>query len=171
VAPLYIPFVKIVHASAMRQFDVNYFIYSGAIRDDEHDQSITKQKATKIDIFYIIRSNDKSKAICIQPYIIKIKFTAEDAPAQIYPAGGFGIKTWNDIVQYQILMDALSLRSKALVELSCEFIKSCKTETIVTTLVANGTVTIATYIPKQDITNFLLVIPFAANSSLMEERT
>jgi hypothetical protein len=51
-----------------------------------------------------------------------------------------------------------------MVELIREFIKSCKTEAIISTTVSNNLVTSATDIPKQDLTNFLQVIPYVADS-------
>jgi hypothetical protein len=74
---------------------------------------------------------------------------------------------WNDSVQYQILMDALNFSNNSLVGLPREFNNCGKTETVVTTPAANCT-TNATGIPKQDLTNFLFAIPFAANSTRRE---
>jgi hypothetical protein len=60
-------------------------------------------------------------------------------------------------------MDAMNFSNNAMVGLPREFINSCKAENIVIASVANGIVSVATDIPKQDLTNFLLTIPFAAD--------
>jgi hypothetical protein len=52
-----------------------------------------------------------------------------------------------------------------------EYINSCKAETVVTVPVANGIATTVIDIPKQDLTNFLLAIHFAADSTHMESLT
>jgi hypothetical protein len=78
------------------------------------------------------------------------------------------MKIWNDPVQYQMLLDALIFSNNSMVELPREFINSCKDKTIANAPVANDLVTIVTDISKQDVTNFFLVIPFAAESPAMK---
>jgi hypothetical protein len=77
----------------------------------------------------------------------------------------------NDHIQYQMLLDALNFSSNSMIWLPLEFINSCKTETIVNDLVANDLITTVTDISKQDCINFLLAIPFAADSTHMEGLT
>jgi hypothetical protein len=171
-APLYLPFVKIVHAFAMREFDDYDFANLKALRDHWDIQSTTKQKANKIDfVFVSFYANDKSKAICIQRYIKNFKLTAENAGAQTYLADSIVMNTWNDPVQYQMMMDAITFSNNAMVRFPREFINSCKAEIIVTAPVANGIATTATDIPKQYLPDFLLAIPFAADSTHMEGLT
>ncbi len=55
-----------------------------------------------------------------------------------------------------------------MVELPPEFINSFKAETIVTTPLVNHVATVTADVSKQDLTNFLLAIPFAADSIHME---
>jgi hypothetical protein len=134
--PLYIPFVKVVHALAMREFGGYDFVNNAALRDDEDIQSNTKQKATHIDsVFITFHPNDKSKAICLQTFIKNFKLTAEDAGAQTYPASGIVMNTWNDFVQYQMLMDAQFINN-AMVGLPRNFINRSKAESIATATVA-----------------------------------
>jgi hypothetical protein len=54
-------------------------------------------------VFITFHPNDKSKAICIRPFISNFRQTAEDPDAQTYSAGRIVRKTRNDSVQYQIL--------------------------------------------------------------------
>jgi hypothetical protein len=68
------------------------------------------------------------------------------------------MNTWNDPVQYQMLLDALNFGNNSIVGLPREFINRYKAEAVVTVPVANGLVTTAADIPKQDLTNFLLAI-------------
>jgi hypothetical protein len=82
--------------------------------DDGDIQSTTKQNATKIDsVFIKFHQNDKSKAICIQPFITNFKLTVEDGGVQIYSAGGILIRIWNDLVQYQMLLIALNFSNNS----------------------------------------------------------
>jgi hypothetical protein len=65
------------------------FCKGNALTYDRNTQSTTKKKVTKIDsVFITFHRNDKSKTICIQPFIDNFKLTAEGASPQIYPAGG-----------------------------------------------------------------------------------
>jgi hypothetical protein len=51
--------------------------------------------------------------ICIQQFTDNFKLTADDAGAQICPAGGIVMKTWNDSVEYQMLFDALKFNNNS----------------------------------------------------------
>jgi hypothetical protein len=97
--------------------------------------------------------------ICVQPFIKNFKLTAEDVGAQTYPAGDIVMRSGNDPVQYQMLMDALNFSNNAMVRLSIEFINNYKAEAIVTALVANGIPTTAADIPKQVLSNFYISYP------------
>jgi hypothetical protein len=81
------------------------------------------------------------------------------------------MNTWNDPVQYQMLMDLLKFSNNAMIELPREFIKGCKVESFVTPPVAYDIATTYCHIPKQDLTTFLLAIHFAADSTNMEGLT
>jgi hypothetical protein len=90
---LYLPFVKIVHALAMREFEEYDFVNENALRDDRNIQSTIKQKATKIDfVFITFHANDKSKVICIQYFIDNFKLAREDAGALAYPTDSVGMR-------------------------------------------------------------------------------
>jgi hypothetical protein len=67
-----------------------------------------------------------------------------------------------------MLFDGLNFSNNLVVGLSREFINSSIVETIGNTLVADNFVTIAIDVPKKDLTNFLLAIPFAADSIHMK---
>jgi hypothetical protein len=134
----------------MREFRGYDFVNNGVFRDDNDIHSATKQKATTIDsVFITFHLNDKSKAICGHPFIKNFTLTAEDAGAQTYPAGGIVMNTWNDPVQYQMLLDALHFSNNTMVGLPPYFIKSFKAETIITAPVANGIAPTATDIPTK----------------------
>jgi hypothetical protein len=91
---LYLPFVKIVRALAMREFRRHNFGKENALRNGRNIQSTTKKKDTKIDsIFIAFHTNDKSKAICIQLFIGDFNLAAEDAGALTYSTGGVVIRT------------------------------------------------------------------------------
>jgi hypothetical protein len=86
---LYLPFVKIVHTLATREFWEHDFVNENALRDDRNIQSTTKKKAIKIDsVFITFHANDKSKAICIQYFIDNFKLAGKDAGALVYLTGG-----------------------------------------------------------------------------------
>jgi hypothetical protein len=81
------------------------------------------------------------------------------------------MNTWNDHIQYQMLLDALNLNNNSLVGLSSDYYRSCRHVIDYYTFVGfanGGTLTIDQNIFSNDITNFLLGIPFAADSSHME---
>jgi hypothetical protein len=140
--PLHLLFVEIVRALTMREFGGYDFVNNGALRDDDDIQSTTKQKTIKIDsVFITFHPNDKSKAICVQPFIKNFKLTAENAGAQTYQADGIVMNIWIDPVQYQMLMDALNFINNAMVGLSRKFINGCKAEIAVAAPVANGIAT------------------------------
>jgi hypothetical protein len=67
-----------------------------------------------------------------------------------------------------MLLDPLDFSSNSILGLPLEFINGCKAEITVIVPIANNITTIATDIPKQDHTNFLLIIQFVANSTHME---
>jgi hypothetical protein len=115
--------------------------------------------------------NDKSKAIWIQPFIVNFQLTAENAGAQSYTTGGIIMKTWNNLFQYQMLLDALNFSRNSMVELHREFINSYKAEITVNTHVANDFIPTAIDISKQDLAIFLLVGPFVSHSTHMEGLT
>jgi hypothetical protein len=70
-----------------------------------------------------------------------------------------------------MLLDKLNFSNTAMMVLPREFINSCKVETIITAPVVNGIATTATDILKQDLTNFLLTIQLAADSTHMDDLT
>jgi hypothetical protein len=78
------------------------------------------------------------------------------------------MNTWNNSVQYQMLLEALNFSNNSMAILPCEFINRCKAEIAVISPIANCLVTTATDIPKQELTDFLYSIPFAADSTHME---
>jgi hypothetical protein len=86
----------------------------------------------------------------------------------MYPDDGFVKNTWNDLVEYPMFLDALNFSNNSLVRLPDEFINSYKGETIVTAPIAKGLANTSTDLRKQNLTNFLLVIQFAVDSTHME---
>jgi hypothetical protein len=70
-----------------------------------------------------------------------------------------------------MILDTLNFSNNLIIGLPREFINSCKAEIIVITPFTSGLVTTATEIPKQDLTNCLLTIRFAADSTHMESLT
>jgi hypothetical protein len=62
----------------------------------------------------------------------------------------------------------MNFSNNSLVRLTSEFINICKAETISTVPVPYGLVTSATYVPKQELADFLLTIPFAPYYAHME---
>jgi hypothetical protein len=122
-----------------------------ALTYDRNTQSTTKKKVTKIDsVFIAFRRNDKSKAICIQPFNNIFTLPAEGVDVQTYSGDGIVMRTWRDSVQYQMLLDGLNFRNNSMIWWPREFIKSCKTETIVNVPIAKGLFTAVTDISKQD---------------------
>jgi hypothetical protein len=81
------------------------------------------------------------------------------------------MNTWNDQVQYQMLLNTLNLNNNSLVGLPLDYYKRCfpVAETYTYVSIANGGVpTMDSNLIDNDITNYLLRIPFAADSSHME---
>jgi hypothetical protein len=82
------------------------------------------------------------------------------------------MNTWNDHVQYQMLLDALNLNNNSLVSLSHEYYRSCFPVFNFYSYAAMGGVgglpVADCDIFAADTANFLLGIPFAADSSHME---
>jgi hypothetical protein len=68
-----------------------------------------------------------------------------------------------------MLFDALNFSNNSMVGLPREFINSYKAETVVTAHIANDLAITATDFPKQDLTNFLLAIRFAVDSTHMDD--
>jgi hypothetical protein len=98
-------------------------VSSFSLRDDGDIHSTIKQRVTKIDSIYItFHPNDNSKDVYIQPFIDNFKITAEDTVDLTYSAGRIVMRTWYDLVQYQMLSDALKFNSNSMVRLSREFI-------------------------------------------------
>jgi hypothetical protein len=158
---VYVEKERMKHLSFHSSF-IYDFLNNGALRDDEDIESTTKRKAQKIDsVFIIFRLNDKRKIICIQPFITDFKLTAEHAGVQMYPTCGIVMNTWNDSVQFQMLLDELDFRNNAMVRLTRKFINRCKVETVITAPVENGLVTTAIDILKQDPINFLIEYLFS----------
>jgi hypothetical protein len=159
--PLQLPFVKVVSTHCG-----NTFANAGNI------SSVTKQAARKIDSLFITFHNHSSaKAVCIQSFIENFKLTVEEAGNNTYPRGDISMNIWNDHVQSQMLLDALNLNKNSLVSLSHEYYRSCFPMSETNSFAAMGG---AGGIPTQDHdlyaadpSNFLLGIPFAADSSHM----
>jgi hypothetical protein len=61
----------------------------------------------------------------MQPYWDNFKLTTEDAGNQTYPGGGIKMRTWNDIFQYNMLLDALNFNNNPIVGLPTEYKYSC----------------------------------------------
>jgi hypothetical protein len=113
-----------------------------------------------------------AKAVCIQPLIENFKTTVEEAGNNTYSGGGISMNTWNDHVQYQMLLDALHLNNNSLVSLPHEYYRSCfpmsETNSFGVLGGAGGIPTRDHDLYAADTSNFLLGIPFAADSSHME---
>jgi hypothetical protein len=171
--PLEIPFVKITYSKATNTSwgnPINAGV-SAVIPNVIEMNSTTKQAYTKIDsVFITFHPNEQSKAICAQPYIKDFKLTTEDAGNQKYPGGGIIMRTWNDEIQYNMLLDALNFNNNMIAGLPSEYLNSCRPMTIITNNVvaANTAMVKNQTILNIDTTNFLLGIPFAADSSHME---
>jgi hypothetical protein len=72
--------------------------------------SVTKQSASWIDsLFITFHTHRNAKAICIQLFIEKFKITVEEAGNNTYLEDRITMRTWNDHIQYQMLLDALNL--------------------------------------------------------------
>ncbi|GMO20598.1 MAG: hypothetical protein Ta2E_11820 [Mycoplasmoidaceae bacterium] len=50
---------------------------------------------------------EKSKAICAQPYLTNFRLISDDTGSETYPGDGIDMRTYNDELQYVILLDAL----------------------------------------------------------------
>jgi hypothetical protein len=111
----------------MIKFGEYGFVNGNALRDGGDIQSTAKQKAPKIDfVFITFHPNDKNKATCVQSFIDNFKLTAEDAGTLMYPTDRIVMKIWNDSVQYQMLLDALTFSNNSMIGLSQDFINSFK---------------------------------------------
>jgi hypothetical protein len=158
---LQLPFVKVISTPCGKSFTPG-----GTI------SLVTKQAASKIDsLFITFHYHRGAKAICIQPYIKNFRLTVEEAGNNTYPGGGITMNTYEDHVQYQMLLDALNLNNNSLVSLSHEYYRSrCPGFTFYSYQgMAGGD------LPREDhnlfaadTSNFLLGIPFATDSSPME---
>jgi hypothetical protein len=88
--------------------------------------SVTKQAASRIDIFIItFHTHRNAKEICAQSYIENFKITVDDAGNNTYPGGGVTRRTWNDHIQYQLKLDALNLNNNSLVGFPTDYYYSC----------------------------------------------
>jgi hypothetical protein len=159
--PLQLPFVKVVSTPNGKTFAPGNVI-----------ESVTKQAASKIDsLFITFHYHRAAKAVCVQPYITDFKLTVEEAGNNTYPGGGISMNTYEDHVQYQMLLDALNLNNNSLVSLSHEYYRSCFPAYKFQTYqgIAGGGFPRTDYnLFSADTSNFLLGIPFAADSSHME---
>jgi hypothetical protein len=90
----------------------------------------------------------------------------------MYPGGGINMNTLNDHVKYHLLLDALNLNNNSLVSLPHEYFRSCFSMTETNSYAVMGGSGGAPRkdhdIFADDTSNFLLGIPFAADSSPME---
>jgi hypothetical protein len=103
--PLQLPFVKVVSTPCGKTFALGGVI-----------ESVTKQAASKIDsLFITFHYHRAAKVVCVQPYIKNFKITVEDAGNNPYPGGGISMDTYENHVQYQMLLDALNLNNNSLV--------------------------------------------------------
>jgi hypothetical protein len=106
--PLQLPFVKVASTPCGKTFAPGGVI-----------ESVTKQAASKsYCLFIIFHYHGADKAVCIQPYIRDFKLTVEEVGKNTYPGGGINMNTYEDHVQYQMLLDALNLNNNSLVSLS-----------------------------------------------------
>ena len=122
IRPLQLPFVKVVSTPSGETFTTP----GVALAADVAISSVTKQAASKIDsLFITFHPTRSSKAICVQPYIKGFKLTVEEAGNNTYPGGGINMNTYNDHVQYKMLLDTLNLNNNSLTSLSHEYFRSC----------------------------------------------
>jgi hypothetical protein len=160
--PLQLPVIKVVSTPCGKTF---------AQVDDI--TSVTKQAGSKIDsLFITFHYHPMAKAICIQPCIENFKVTVEEAGNNTYPGGDISMNTVNNHVQYQMLLDPLNLNNNSLASLSHEYFRSCFPIFDYYSYDAgaglNGAPIKDHDIFAADTSNFLLGIPFAADSSHME---
>jgi hypothetical protein len=134
--------------------------------------SVTKQATRKIDsLFITFHYHRSAKAICIQPYITNFKITIEEAGNNTYPGSGISMNTYEDNVQYQMLLDTLNLNNNSLVVLSHEYYHSCFPAYTFHTyqgITLGGFSRTDLNVFAADTSTFLLGIPFAADSSHMD---
>jgi hypothetical protein len=78
------------------------------------------------------------------------------------------MRTWDDMLQHNMLLDALNFNNNPLVGLPTEYLISCTPSLKYVTVANNGGMTYCSDMNYADTTNFLLGIPFAADSSHME---
>ncbi|GMO24415.1 MAG: hypothetical protein Ta2E_13220 [Mycoplasmoidaceae bacterium] len=119
-------------------------------------------------MFITFHPKNKSKTICVQPYVEKFRLPAENAGNITYPSGGISMRTWNDELQYNMLLDTLNLNNNSLVGLPLEFYTSWFHASSYNAVAAAGFITRNGGISNSYISNFLLGIPFAADGSHME---
>jgi hypothetical protein len=94
--------------------------------------SITKQAVTKVDsVFITFHPNEQSKAICLHSYIKDFQLTREDAGNQTYTAGGITMMTWNDEIQYNMLLDGLNDNNNIIAGLPGEYLNSSRPMTLI----------------------------------------
>jgi hypothetical protein len=99
------------------------------------------------------------------------KITVEEAGNNTYPGCGITMRTWNDHIQYQMLLEALDLNNNSLVGLPADYFRSNYHVLEYSSFVGLGngcTPALDQNLFSNDITIFLLGIPFAADSSHME---
>jgi hypothetical protein len=119
--------------------------------------STTKHATTKIDsIFITFHPNEQSKAIFAQPYIKDFKLTTEDPENQTYTGGEITMRSWNDEIQYNMLLDALNFNNNMIVGLSIEYLNSGRSMTTITlkTLATNTAMISNQTTMNIDTTNF-----------------
>jgi hypothetical protein len=159
--PLQLPFVKVVSTPCWKTFAPGAGI-----------ESVTKQAASKIDSLLIaFHYHFPAKAVCVQPYITDFKITVEEAGNNSYPGGGISMNTYENHVQYPMLLDALNLNNNSIVALSHDYYRSCFPAYTFQRYqgIAGGGFHRTDYnLFSADTSNFLLGIPFAADSSHME---
>jgi hypothetical protein len=80
------------------------------------------------------------------------------------------MRTWNDEILYNMLLDALNFNNNMIAGLSTEYLNSCRPKTTLTNKAAAANLAMVenSTIMNVNTTNFLLGIPFAADSSHME---
>jgi hypothetical protein len=99
-----------------------------------------------------------------------LTLTVEKAGNNTYPGGGFSMNTYEDHVQYQMLLDAFNLNNNSLVSLSHEYYRSCFPAFTFYTyqeIAVYGVPRTDHNLFSADSSSFLLGIPFAGDSSHM----
>jgi hypothetical protein len=163
--PLQFPFIKVVNTPSGETFG-----NPGVANADVAISSVIKQTASKIDsLFITFHPSRSANAICVQPYTKNFKLTVEESGNNTYPGGGINMNTYNDHIQYKMLLDTLNLNNNSLVSLQYEHFGCCFPALTDYSFGAVGGNEIAAYnIFTADTSSFLLGIPFAADSSHME---